>query len=106
MLTNVVCCQVWISVCPQRGETLEMLQIAAEITEGVTGGHGGSKPSSFCFPSARVSVYLRPEDSQGLVIDREDSCAQVFVSKGFLCFTSGLSFLRGRSHVPMPPAEH
>lgn len=73
-----------------------MLQISAKVTDGPVSTGETPKPSRFCFPSTHVPVYLRSEDMQGLVADREDSCALFFVSKGFLCFTSGLSFLCGQ----------
>lgn len=54
-------------------------------------GTGAPKPSSFCFPSAHVPVYLWPEDLQGL-INREDWCVLFFVRKGFLISQVGLAF--------------
>lgn len=69
-----------------------MLQISAKVTDGPVSTGETPKPSHFCFPSAHVPVYLRSEDMQGLVTDREDSCALFFVSKGFLCFTVGVAF--------------
>lgn len=99
VLTNEICCQGWTRVYLPRDETLETLQISAQITESHVWWAQGLPNQMSCFPSAHVPVYLWPGDLQGLVIDRKDSCTLFFVSIGFLCLTRGLSCL---SLIPCP----